>query len=62
MSMHPKVADAFEEIDAAIFSGDTFWDKDNMDKLEKFLGRWYRGMVSTKQSVAECESEEAQDE
>jgi hypothetical protein len=31
-----------ENIDAAMFSGDAFLDKDNRDLLEKYIARWVR--------------------
>lgn len=42
MSMHPSVARAFDEIDAAAFSGDTFLRKANREKLRTYVGRWTR--------------------
>jgi len=42
MSMHPKVADAFEQIDAAIFSGDEFFDPINLNVLTDYIQRWQR--------------------
>ena len=38
--MHEKVRQALEEIDAALFSGDTFEDPDNRAVLEEYLERW----------------------
>jgi hypothetical protein len=49
--MHPDVEAAFDQIDAALFSGDTFWNKDNMHMLEVYLRRWYAKMVETKQII-----------
>lgn len=40
--MHPSVSRAFEEIDAAIFSGDTFYDPDALNKLKRMMDRWTR--------------------
>lgn len=42
--LHPSVENAFEEIDAAIFSGDSFIKKSNRDKLREFMARWERGL------------------
>lgn len=43
--MHPSTARAFDEIDAALFSGDTFLSRDNAAHLRRFLGRWDRGLT-----------------
>lgn len=42
MSMHPNTARAFDEIDAAAFSGDTFLRKANREKLRTYVARWTR--------------------
>lgn len=44
--MHPKVAQAIEEIDAAIFSGDTFCTVDSALELFNTLLRWQRELTS----------------
>ncbi len=40
--MHPSVENALEEIDAAIFTGDSFIQKENRMKLREYLERWER--------------------
>lgn len=40
--MHPKVSAALEEIDAAMFSGDGFDDKDARIAFMAYLSRWVR--------------------
>lgn len=40
--MHPSVENALEEIDAAIFTGDTFLQKEDRMKLREYLARWDR--------------------
>lgn len=40
--MHPNVAKALEEIDAACFSGDTFFGPEELAELKKYVGRWKR--------------------
>ena len=40
MALHPDVSDAFEQIDAALFSGDSFYNKENRIKLREYLTRW----------------------
>ncbi len=44
--MHPKVAQALEEIDAAVFSGDTFYDPDPRALLLYYMERWIVEMES----------------
>lgn len=38
--MHESVEQAIDEIDAAMFSGDTFYDDDNREVLKKYIARW----------------------
>ncbi len=40
--MHPCVAAAINELDAAIFSGDTFFNTENLEELKRVLARWQR--------------------
>lgn len=40
MSVHPDVLEAFEQIDAAVFSGDSFQTKEGRKKLREYLERW----------------------
>jgi hypothetical protein len=40
MNLHPSVTQAFEEIDAALFTGDSFIDKENREHLVRMLARW----------------------
>lgn len=42
MTLHPSVERAFEEIDAALFSGDSFDDVDNRQRLREIAERWLR--------------------
>ena len=44
--MHPSIVKAIDEIDAAIFSGDTFEDKRYRAQLRGQMARWERGLVS----------------
>lgn len=44
MTMHPSVARAIQEIDAAFFSGDTFENPKARRELEKYLARWNRAI------------------
>ena len=38
--MHPNVRQAIEEIDSALFSGDTFYNEEDRILLVQFLNRW----------------------
>lgn len=40
--MHPKVAGAIQEIDAALFNGDTFDDPDDRAELTAYVETWAR--------------------
>lgn len=42
--IHPKVEQAFQEIDACIFSGDGREHADFRDRLSYFLLRWQKGL------------------
>lgn len=42
--MHPSVARAFEEIDAAVFTGDDFHNAANLKILANYIGRWAYAM------------------
>lgn len=44
--IHPDVEAAFETIDAAMFSGDTFFTDKGRAMLREYLGRWNRWDVS----------------
>ncbi len=35
---------AIDEIDAALFTGDTFLNKDNIRRMREYLARWERGL------------------
>jgi len=42
IQMHPKVEEAFDQIDAAIFSGDGFFNEQALETLEYYIKRWQR--------------------
>jgi len=42
MSIHPDVLEALEQIDAAVFSGDTFQTQEARQWLHSYLERWNR--------------------
>ena len=57
--MHKKVENAFEEIDAALFSGDTFLDKIERGNFSMMLGRWGIGIACIESNEATRAAENA---
>lgn len=53
MSLHPKVAESFDEIDAAIFSGDQFHNKEDKDQLAYYVNRWKKELAYIEQHIRE---------
>lgn len=54
--MHPSTARAFAEIDAALFSGDTFISRAGAAHLRKYLDRWGHGLSSIEEDHADEDS------
>jgi len=44
--VHPDVEEAIDQIDAAVFSGDTFVDQTARQQFRDMLARWERGLKS----------------
>lgn len=44
--MHPDVEEAIDQIDAAVFSGDTFHGIEDHKKLSDMLARWQRELLT----------------
>ena len=44
--MNAHLIDACEEIDAAMFSGDSFLEENNRKELKEYIERWQRAMKS----------------
>lgn len=44
-AMHPNVIKAIQEIDAAVFSGDTFEDTEARVELKAYLERWTKQLA-----------------
>lgn len=59
--MHPKVAGAIQEIDAALFSGDTFDNPVDRAELASYVARWARELEVLETDASRPE-EKAQDE
>lgn len=43
--MHPKVAEAIQQIDAAVFNGDTFENPDERTELLEYIERWCKRLA-----------------
>ncbi len=54
-TMHPDVEEQLDGIDAAFFSGDTFHDKEALEKIEHYLARWTREVASIKKMMKDPE-------
>lgn len=55
--IHPKVEEAFQEIDAACFSGDDLEITDFRERLEYFVERWQKRLDGTAyMSEAKCKT------
>lgn len=50
--MHPNVARAFDEIDAALFSGDTFHNPQSLARLKSMIERWQRAIPSIEARIS----------
>ena len=52
--MERYLIDAFEDIDAAVFSGDTFsTDMDALLALRHYIGRWQRAIPDLEEQLVE---------
>lgn len=50
--LHPNIARAFDEIDAAIFSGDAFRNRDALGQLKIMVARWQRAIPDLEASLS----------
>lgn len=57
--MHPKVEQAFEEIDAGVFSGDMLWVQEDREKFMHYLNRWVRAAEYHEEYTSKEEDEHA---
>lgn len=57
MSLHHKVLDAFDEIDAAVFSGDSFHNEEAADELDRMMERWASELGHIRARLAQDEEE-----
>ena len=51
--MSDSVNKAIEEIDAAFFSGDYFYDKKEIEKIKHYLERWNSGVKEAEEFLKE---------
>lgn len=49
--MHPNVARAIQEIDAAVFNGDTFEEPEARAELLEYIERWRRNLETNEPEV-----------
>jgi len=54
---HPSITQALEELDAGVFSGDTFYDDEDRAHFRSMMARWERGLVE----IDECKQEMAEE-
>lgn len=52
--MHPKVAGAIQEIDAALFNGDTFDDADDRAELTAYVEKWAKELRTADDKMPEA--------
>lgn len=61
--MHQGVTRALEEIDAAVFSGDTFsTDRDDLTEFKYYLDRWTRALPDLEDELVAFEEDQDDDE
>ena len=51
---------AMDEIDAAIWSGDMFHDRDNIEAFRDIMARWEKGLKEAEGILGELENENAE--
>jgi len=56
--MTPEVDDKFDDIDAMLFSGDTFLDQENLNDLNHYLKRWARRSIELQDIINDMGGEE----
>ena len=57
MSLPYDLDEHLDNVDAAMFSGDTFMDRENIAELEVYIGRWQREIARNKLLLLELEEE-----
>lgn len=50
-SVREWLEEAFQSIDSAVFSGDSFEDRDALARFDYFVARWQRGLVRARAQV-----------
>ena len=59
-SIHPDVMEAIDQIDAAVFSGDTFANREGAAKLQLYIDRWQRQLDTSKRHNYDEDPQQAQ--
>ena len=57
MSLPYDLDEHLDNVDAAMFSGDAFMDRENIAELEVYIGRWQREIARNKLLLLELEEE-----
>ena len=57
--MRKYIEDAVEELDAAVFTGDAFYDSEHRIYLRDSMARLERGLVEIEKSIDDSEGEES---
>lgn len=60
--IHPKVANAIQEIDAAVFNGPTFDEPEARAELTEYIERWTRRLAEPIEVESEPEYDRNDDE
>ena len=58
MSLPYDLDEHLDNVDAAMFSGDTFTTRENIEELEEYINRWNRQIIQNKLAIIEDELEE----
>ena len=51
MGLNRHAAKSINELDAAVFSGDSFFEIEAIETLENYLARWQRGLNEHRASL-----------
>ena len=54
--MSRYLEDLFDQIDASVFSGDSLYDKDEIERFEHFLKRWKKESEEIRRRIEENEN------
>jgi aminoglycoside phosphotransferase (APT) family kinase protein len=57
-AIHPAVVEAIQQIDAALFNGDTFDDPENRAELKRYVESWLRCIEEDEQRFPDDDDDE----